>query len=364
MGATVQCRDLVPTCRLASQNRQLCDAHKPSFERLAKVSLDEFSARKATKDDLRFLKRAGLIVEEDDVLRLCSQMQHWLVSGEDDGSMLIGVIHSRVKFVGELLAELEHAPKTMAELRSTANTKYGLNWGVTAQVDRRLRWLEFAGLVERRNSRRVLTPAGQAFLSRLKIHRLGGSTPEPSYWLMSLGPNARFWDECYGSGIACLGWDDLGDLQHYESREEISAKGLGRNDSLACWAFCREMKLGDVIFSKRTRLGAGQAIGHGIVRSAYRIDPARPEYRNVRDVEWLSNFPEGVKVRDEATVVKTLTDITEYSSLVQQIKVALGIVDDHKLRQSYSIDSVLDDGSFFERIELEQLESRLKRKKT
>ena len=326
------------------------------------MSLDEFSARKATKEDLRFLKRAGLIVEEDDALRLCSQMQHWLASGEDDGSLLIGVIHSRVKFVGELLAELENAPKTMAEVRSTANTKYGLNWGATAQVDRRLRWLEFAGLVERQNSRRILTPAGQAFLSRLKIHRPGGSSREPRYWLMSLGPNARFWDECYESGIACLGWDDLGNLQQYESREEIAAKGLGRNDSLACWAFCREMNVGDVIFSKRTRLGAGQAIGHGIVRSVYRIDPTRTEYRNVRDVEWHSNFSEGVKVRDEATVVKTLTDITEYPSLVQQIKIALGIVDDPKPRKPYSINTVMDEGSFFERTELEQLESRLKRK--
>ena len=151
--------------------------------------------------------------------------------------------------------------------------------------------------------------------------------------------------------------------RQYDSREEIADQDLGRNDTLACWEFCRVMKPDDVIFSKRTRLGAGQAIGHGVVQSDYRQDPTRQEYRNIRDVKWLSRFPEGVKVRDEATVVKTLTDITEYSSLVQQFKVALGIGREEPSETTYTTGTIVDDGSFFDRAELEQLQSRLRRKK-
>ena len=55
---------------------------------------------------------------------------------------------------------------------------------------------------------------------------------ESRYWLMALGPGAKYWDECRREGIACLGWDHLGDITEYESRETLD---LGRNDSLACW---------------------------------------------------------------------------------------------------------------------------------
>ena len=302
-------------------------------------------------------------MEIDDVLRLSGQMRHWLESGYEDSRHLIGVMHSRIKFIGEVLAELEHASKSIAEINSAANTKYGLKWRQPIQVQRRLRWLELAGLVSRQDSRRSITSAGREMLSQLNIHKPDSAPAEPRYWLMSLGPKARLWEECYESGIACLGWDHIGNLRQYDSREEISAEGLGRNDSLACWEFCRVMKPGDVIFSKRTRLGPGQAIGHGIVRSEYRSDHTREEFRNVRDVEWLSNFPEGVEVRDEAIVVKALTDITEYAALVQQFKVALGLGEDEPIGPTYTIDSIVEDGSFFDPTELVRLQSRLKVKK-
>ena len=35
----------------------------------------------------------------------------------------------------------------------------------------------------------------------------------PRYWVMSLGPKAEKWDECYDEGIACIGWDHLGNLE-------------------------------------------------------------------------------------------------------------------------------------------------------
>ena len=135
------------------------------------------------------------------------------------------------------------------------------------------------------------------------------SNAEPRCWLMALGPGAKYWDECRREGIACLGWDHLGDITQYASREAID---LGRNDSKACWQFCHDMEPGDTIFAK---LGTTAVVGHGTVTSTYRFDPARPDYKNVRTVDWHSNFPDGVRVRDKRLVTKTLTDVSGYPTL-------------------------------------------------
>ena len=95
------------------------------------------------------------------------------------------------------------------------------------------------------------------------------------------------------------------------------------HDALACWEFCRVMKRGDVIFVKK---GATLVLGHGIVESDYRFDDARPEYKHVRRVEWMSKT-NGVKIREKELVRKTLTDITKYSDQVAGAKRALNIKD-------------------------------------
>ncbi len=183
---------------------------------------------------------------------------------------------------------------------------------------------------------------------------------EPRYWLMALGPGARYWDECRREGIACLGWDHIGDITGYESREVID---LGRNDSLACWQFCHDMRPGDTIFAK---LGTSGVIGHGTVTSAYRFDSARPEYKNVRDVDWHSNFPGGVHVRDKPLVTKTLTDVSGYPDLVNDLKRAVGILPplpELQTEPPYTVASILEDGCFLDRSELDTLLNRLETKK-
>ena len=180
----------------------------------------------------------------------------------------------------------------------------------------------------------VLDRIRGAYADIVEFKELTEGTPHPSrsknetepnstdirYWLMSLGKGANLWEDCHQNGIACLGWDDLGDLGQFEAREAIGAQGLGTNDSLACWEFSRVMKPGDVIFVKLDR---HRALGHGTVISDYCFDDTRDEYKNVRRVNWISNFPGGVQVRDKDLVVKTLTDITKYPDQVNQFKVAL-----------------------------------------
>ena len=141
------------------------------------------------------------------------------------------------------------------------------------------------------------------------------------YWMMALGEESRHWDSCRETGVAFIGWDNVGDLRQYQNKDQLSEFGLGMNDALACWEFCHVMKPGDTIFVKK---GARLVLGHGVVRSEYRFDEARPEYRHVRDIEWLSNT-DGVKIREKELVRKTLTDITDYPEQVADAKRALNI---------------------------------------
>ena len=68
-------------------------------------------------------------------------------------------------------------------------------------------------------------------------------------------------------------------------------------------------------------------------------------------------------MRDKDLPVKTLTDITEDSELVEQFKDALGINGEAPEVPSYSIETIMVEGSFLEKAELERLEWRLKDKK-
>ena len=147
------------------------------------------------------------------------------------------------------------------------------------------------------------------------------------YWLMALGEESRYWDSCHAAGIAFIGWPDEGDLRQYQNKDQLRKRGLGMHDALACWEFCHVMKPGDTIFVKK---GARLVLGHGVVSSDYRFDEARPEYKHVRDVEWLSKT-DGVRIREKRLVLKTLTDITKYPDQVADAMRALNIEEHSEL---------------------------------
>ena len=120
-------------------------------------------------------------------------------------------------------------------------------------------------------------------------NRLKTDQEESQYWSISLGENARLWEECYTKGIIAIGWDYLGDLVQYKEKEEIRQKikeieGVGtskKNDVLACWQFYKEVKVGDYVFAKS---GRSEVLGYGRVISAYYFDENRTEYKNTTKV--------------------------------------------------------------------------------
>ncbi|MGW2572314.1 Lsr2 family DNA-binding protein [Streptomyces sp. NPDC001537] len=114
------------------------------------------------------LGSCGLVNKKGDHVELTDDSEKFLVSG--DAEYLIATFHAHVRFVGELLAELE-SPKTHSELNRAASEKYLLEWSTLDQVRRRTNWLRAAGLIElwKFENKLVLTDEGRRFSAQIQL---------------------------------------------------------------------------------------------------------------------------------------------------------------------------------------------------
>jgi 5-methylcytosine-specific restriction protein B len=141
------------------------------------------------------------------------------------------------------------------------------------------------------------------------------------YWAISPGTNAKIWDDCVKNGIIAIGFDVIGNLKNYKSREEIAnkmrqeyeTKASMKHDSLACWEFANVIKQGDYIIAKQ---GTKKLLGLGVVQSDYRFEKDRNGYRHVRSVEWKNVVDITYK---HGIATKTLTNITKFKTQVKEI---------------------------------------------
>jgi len=151
--------------------------------------------------------------------------------------------------------------------------------------------------------------------------------PQVRYWLYALGKGAKYWDLYYNDGVMGIGPNATGELNQYNSQQEIGDKigqfkgeGKHSNDSLGLWEFFKVMKPGDVVIAKK---GTSSYLGYGIVLTDYLYDFNRKDYHHLRKVSWKSKgeWPEA----NENIVIKTLTDITKYPDYIAKLKKLLDI---------------------------------------
>lgn len=141
-------------------------------------------------------------------------------------------------------------------------------------------------------------------------------------WLCAVGENGSKWEECYSDGVVRLGWDPVGDLNQFKTREQIVNKLQNVyaredsfiNDSLALWEFVHEVGVGDVIYAKK---GRSTIIGKGVVESDYFYDETLKTYMNVRSVKWTHK---GEWVCSSPFAIKTLTELTSYTEFLNEIE--------------------------------------------
>ena len=163
--------------------------------------------------------------------------------------------------------------------------------------------------------------ANYAEFSQLAYEGTSTRDTGTEYWIYSPGENASKWELCINDGIMCIGWDVLGDLSDYSSRDEMQkqiklhypSKGSAKNDTLAVWQFSNEMKPGDIVFAKK---GRNTIIGRGVVESDYEFDESRDDYKHIRKVNWTNI---GEWFIDDAVAVKTLTNITRDTDYITKL---------------------------------------------
>jgi 5-methylcytosine-specific restriction protein B len=154
-------------------------------------------------------------------------------------------------------------------------------------------------LEERRNIDQEAYPAGY-------------NVSEKRYWIYAPGNNASKWPEFYAKGIMGIGWEEMGNLEQYASKNEMKTKMkelYGKDYSYmniahATWQFANELEPGDIVYAKK---GLHKIVGKGVIESGYIYDAKRAEYTHIRKVKWTHN---GEWEHPGQAVAKTLTDIT------------------------------------------------------
>jgi len=155
--------------------RKICERVEQgsaSFEELVAWMSEEFQvSENSVRVSLAFLRKSTLLHYGDGIVSANEQIRQWLIDPKNDSDLLIGIMHSRVKFVGEMLSELDE-PKSTEALRQAAS-RYGLDWETHTQIDNRRGWLQSAKLIDGTKNELALTDAGRRLLSQLKNHDPG-----------------------------------------------------------------------------------------------------------------------------------------------------------------------------------------------
>ena len=190
------------------------------------------------------------------------------------------------------------------------------------------------------------------------------------YWIYSPGNDAAIWDECYADGIMAIGWDSIGDLSTFSSKDDmkqamknnIDPSKSFKNAAHATWQFVHEMKPGDIVFAKK---GTHLVVGRGVVESDYEFAPSRNHYKNIRRVKWTHR---GEWQHPGQAVTKTLTDITAYTDYAEQLNELFesDTIDDAEEPSigfpSYDAENFLED-VFMDKARYETLVALVKNKK-
>ena len=116
------------------------------------------------------------------------------------------------------------------------------------------------------------------------------------------GEDARFWDDCLREGYICVGWDEVGDLSQFESKEAFRARfeevypynghlARARRKGNELWRL-NELEPGDLVVANQ---GIGRVLALGeVVQPGYRWADERPEYRHTVAVKWDTTYKQSV----------------------------------------------------------------------
>jgi 5-methylcytosine-specific restriction protein B len=119
------------------------------------------------------------------------------------------------------------------------------------------------------------------------------------------GDNAKFWPDCLAGSYVCVGWDEIGDLREFDSKDSFKDKFYelylaGYNNSKSTtskkanelWTL-RELEAGDIVIANKG-LSKVLAVGE-VVEPGYDWMPEREEYKHIVHVKWDTSFEKEIE---------------------------------------------------------------------
>ncbi|MBI4590254.1 MAG: EVE domain-containing protein [Candidatus Rokubacteria bacterium] len=143
------------------------------------------------------------------------------------------------------------------------------------------------------------------------------------------GENARYWDDCLREGYICVGWDDVGNLEDFESKEQFYARFAecyttsykGHRPTLRkkadeIWTLM-ELEPGDLVIANQ---GISKILAIGeVVEPGYEWRPDRPEYRNTVRVRWDTGYAKEIEPQKRwALVTVAPVPATLYRRIIER----------------------------------------------
>jgi 5-methylcytosine-specific restriction protein B len=118
------------------------------------------------------------------------------------------------------------------------------------------------------------------------------------------GESARFWDDCLSGGYICVGWDEMGDLREFESKDAFRSafgerylslyngnKGATTKKGNELWTLM-ELEPGDVVVANK---GQSRVLAVGqVTEPAYEYRPERPEFKHTVRVKWDTRYAKDI----------------------------------------------------------------------
>lgn len=118
------------------------------------------------------------------------------------------------------------------------------------------------------------------------------------------GENAKYWDDCLTNGYICVGWDNVGDLTEFESKEAFatrfgevySEEYRGHSPTISkkvkeVWTLT-ELEPGDIIIAND---GISRVLAVGeVVDPGYVWNPDRLEYNHTVSVKWDTSYEQTI----------------------------------------------------------------------
>lgn len=140
------------------------------------------------------------------------------------------------------------------------------------------------------------------------------------------GDNAQFWDECLRGGYICVGWDNVGDLREFESKEVFRErftkeyiefynhhKPTLTKKANELWTL-RELEPGDLIVANQ---GTSRILAVGeVIEQGYDWAPKREEFKHLVQVKWDTSHAKEIENQKKWAFL-TVAQVS--ASLYQQI---------------------------------------------